>query len=198
MTGKELRVKQGRPRRYDFVGANGYNDDFVAYVVPILDELLERVVDQIDDVPSQALAFHPAGSWFCLGWLPLHLAVSEYRQMQRLARAIGFAEPELAPAVLSQIEHGGRETSGDVPAEILQAPVLIDAMRRVREDLTVPVAREILDCEQRIENAERLSTPRNVLMHLVWHWTYHSGHIGLMRLEYGLDYEWVMAPAPLS
>ena len=198
MTGKELGDKKGRPRRYDFVGAEGYSDAFAAYAVPVLDELLQRVVDQVDDLPSQAFAFTSAGSWFCLGWLPLHLAVSEYRQMQRLAAALGLPVPELDRAVLSRIEYGGLETSGAVPAEILQAPLLIDAMRRVRNHVTVPLARAISDSSRPIENAEKLSTPQNVLMHLIWHWTYHSGHIGLMRLEWGSDYEWVMAPAPMS
>jgi hypothetical protein len=25
---------------------------------------------------------------------------------------------------------------------------------------------------------------------LAWHWTYHSGQIGLLRLLWGSDYQW--------
>ncbi len=36
------------------------------------------------------------------------------------------------------------------------------------------------------------SSTRGVLMHLCWHWVYHSGHIGLLSFEAGYDYEWTV------
>jgi uncharacterized damage-inducible protein DinB len=34
-------------------------------------------------------------------------------------------------------------------------------------------------------------TVRGVLMHLVWHWTYHSGQVGLLRRLWGQGrYKW--------
>ena len=34
-------------------------------------------------------------------------------------------------------------------------------------------------------------TVRGVLMHLVWHWTYHSGQVGLLRRLWGhARYKW--------
>jgi hypothetical protein len=31
---------------------------------------------------------------------------------------------------------------------------------------------------------------RDVLGHLIWHWSYHSGHIGAVTLELGYEYHW--------
>ncbi|MDA3948167.1 MAG: hypothetical protein PF508_02985 [Spirochaeta sp.] len=36
------------------------------------------------------------------------------------------------------------------------------------------------------------ATPREALTHMQWHWTHHSGHTGLLRLQRGDDYVWTM------
>lgn len=198
MTGKELGDKRGRPRRYDFHAQDGYRDTFAAYAVSALQELMERVIDQIEDLPPEAFGYTAPSSWFCLGWLPLHLAVSEHSQMVRLAEGLDLPPPPLDKQTLSALKYGALETDGTVPAELNRAPLLIAAMRAVRNSVTVAVCRRIPDAQRRLKDAGKLSTAQSVLMHQFWHWSYHSGHIGLMRLEWGSDYQWVMAEAPHS
>ncbi len=198
MTGKELGDKRGRPRRYDFQAEDGYSDPFAAYAVSALQELLARVIDQIEDLPPEAFGYTAPSSWFCLSWLPLHLAASEHSQMLRLARGLGLALPQLEPQTLSALEYGALEADGTVPAGLNHAPLLIEAMQAVRRTVTAPLCRQIPDAQRQLKDAGKLSTPQSVLMHQFWHWTYHSGHIGLMRLEWGSDYHWVMAEAPQS
>ncbi|MFP4484759.1 MAG: hypothetical protein ACLFO1_07870 [Spirochaetaceae bacterium] len=161
------------------------------------------MADQINDLPHNALAFTSPHVWFPLGWLPLHMAASEHRLMDKVAgglRAGGLrrealhVDGDLARA----LEDGYLESHGSIPSRLMNADTLIAIMRQVREEVTKPVCRDIDDADARLPEATSLSTPRTVLMHLLWHWTYHSGHIGLLRLELGSDYEWVMAPTPQS
>ena len=196
MTGTELGDKRGRPRRYDFTADPAYGSEFVGYTLAALDELLERVVDQINDLPHEALAFTSPHVWFPLGWLPLHLAASEHRLMEKVAEAVRGEALHIDPDLARALEGGYLESHGSIPSRLMHADALTDIMRQVRKDVTKPVCRDIEDANARIPEATALSTPRSVLMHLLWHWTYHSGHIGLLRLEWGSDYEWIMAPAP--
>ena len=198
MTGQEHGDKTGRRRHYDFTADPRYPSDFVGYSVSVLDELLERTVDQISDLPAEALAFQSQGVWFCLGWLPLHLAASEYYQINRLHKALTGGEVEPEPELTDRLAIGKLQSSGTVPEELHDAELLIDTMRRVRDQVTKPICESISDPDATLPGKRRLTTPRNVLMHLFWHWTYHSGHIGLMRLEWGSDYEWTMAEAPAT
>ena len=198
MTGAELGDKRGRPRRYDFKAPEGFASEAIGYSVSVLDELSERVIDQIDDLPPEAFAYRHPNVWFCLGWLPLHAARSELSQIQKLARRLTGTSLEVDDDLSAILAHGALDADGSVPAELQDAVVMVDAMRRVRTEITTPFCRTISDPNATLEGAETLSTPQNVLAHLFWHWTYHSGHIGLMRLEWGSDYEWVMASAPVT
>jgi uncharacterized damage-inducible protein DinB len=198
MTGEELGDKVGRPRRYDFTAESQYPSEVIGYSVSVLDELLERVVDQIDDLPPEAFAYRHEAVWFPLGWLPLHLAVSEYNQVRRMAAGIGVSAPEADRELDDRLAIGSIRSSGTVPEELHNAELLIRAMRRARGEITKPICREISDAHVPVSGAEVLSTPQSVLMHLFWHWTYHSGHIGLMRLEWGSDYEWKLAQTPAT
>ena len=198
MTGNELGDKRGRARRYDFACADDYRNEFLGYSISALDELLERVVDQIEDLPGEGFEFRPEGVWFSLGWLPLHLAVSEYNQIHKIARGLGQDAAELDSAFLAQLRYGDLHADGSIPEHLCDAGLMVDAMRRVRREVTEPFCKIISDPDQRLRGEESLTTPRNVIMHQMWHWTFHSGHIGLLRLQWGSDYEWTMAPAPVT
>jgi hypothetical protein len=71
-----------------------------------------------------------------------------------------------------------------------EPPELIAVCRRVRDDVTLPYLKGVQDIDEaRMGDG---TTVRGVLMHLTWHWIYHSGHIGLVRLEWGSDYTWTI------
>ena len=57
-----------------------------------------------------------------------------------------------------------------------------------------PALAVLEDIDAEIDGGSRPLTARGVLMHLVWHWTYHSGQVGLLRRQWGeLRYQWTFA-----
>jgi len=49
---------------------------------------------------------------------------------------------------------------------------------------------EVEDIDEVLEKEGVTFTVRGVMGQLAWHWTYHSGQIGLLRLLWGSDYQW--------
>jgi uncharacterized damage-inducible protein DinB len=70
------------------------------------------------------------------------------------------------------------------------AAELVTLCQRVRDEITFPALAVLEDIDAVMPNQNRPMTPRGVLMHLVWHWTYHSGQIGLLRESWGSGYNW--------
>jgi uncharacterized damage-inducible protein DinB len=60
----------------------------------------------------------------------------------------------------------------------------------VRDEITFPALMTLENIDAVVPDQNRSMTPRGVLMHLVWHWTYHSGQIGLLRALWGSGYNW--------
>ncbi|MBT4820131.1 MAG: hypothetical protein HON70_30770, partial [Lentisphaerae bacterium] len=76
----------------------------------------------------------------------------------------------------------------------LDAAGLIQLCRRVRGDFTERLLRGVTDSEAPIQDGPRTLTASGVLMHLIWHWTYHSGQTGLLRMQADCDYDWALHP----
>ena len=187
-------VKTGRPRRYDLTPPRGFTNPDVALAAGFLQELAERVYDQVRDLPLEALDFVPGDSHLSIGWLVLHLAWAE-------ARWIGLATgKELDPAVAARLEAGDLERYGQPPASSGEAASLVEICRKVQEELTIPALRPVAELDREMERGGLKVTLRGVLQQLTWHWTYHSGQIGLIRLLWGSDYRWttenLRAPRP--
>jgi hypothetical protein len=72
------------------------------------------------------------------------------------------------------------------------AQTLINLMEWVWNEITLPVASSIRDISRPVRQ-ESIRTAEQVFMHLIWHWTYHSGHIGLLALLSGRDYVWTFS-----
>lgn len=65
---------------------------------------------------------------------------------------------------------------------------LIAFCRRVQESFTFPALAKVTDIGTPFEAGERTVNVRGVVAQLQWHWPYHSGQIGLLRLLWGSDY----------
>ena len=65
---------------------------------------------------------------------------------------------------------------------------LIAFCRRVQESFTFPALAKVTDIDTPFEAGERTVNVRGVVDQLQWHWSYHSGQIGLLRLLWGSDY----------
>ncbi|MFN2108567.1 MAG: DinB family protein [Anaerolineae bacterium] len=177
-------TKIGRPRRYDLRPVTGFANADVALAVAALDELLERTLDQFEDLPQEALDFAPQGTPLTIGALVIHMAWAEMGWVERIAPA------SIPDDLRARLEPGRKVPKGEAVTSTETARDLAALCHRVRDEVTYPALAPITDAEAIIQDPQRPLTPRGVLMHLIWHWTYHSAHIGLLRELWGSDYTW--------
>ncbi|MBN1639994.1 MAG: DUF664 domain-containing protein [Anaerolineae bacterium] len=177
--------RSGRPRRYDLRPVAGCANQVVAYVAAMLDELRERLYDLITDLPQEGLDDVPQGASNSIAMLVTHMAWAEAGWV---ARITGCAIPD---ALAARLAPGGQDASGELPPSTASAGELIALCRDVRAQVTMPALAGIADVDVQVGGAQRPMTVRGVLMHLVWHWTYHSGQVGLLRRQWGATrYKW--------
>ena len=178
-------TKKGRPRVYSVVPLEGFANREVAFAAAYMDELRERVYDQIVDLPQSALDFVSGETRLSIGRLGLHLAWAEVGWISRLS---GSAPPD---GIKGQVDPGALNLFGEDPPKTGAAGEIISLCRSVRDQVTLPYLRGVGDFDE--VRREDGSTVRGVITHLQWHWVFHSGHIGLLRFEWGSDYEWTFA-----
>lgn len=183
-------TRRGRPRRYDLRPPDevAYASPELALAAAALDELRARVVDQIADLPPAALAYVPERTTLSIGALVAHLVWAEIDWIQRITGCV--APTDLSIEVL---DAGRAIASGENVTADFIGDDLVALCRRVRDELTVPALAQLTDPEARLGDGGPALTVREVLMHLVWHWTYHSGQIGLLRELWGAGYGWCFA-----
>ena len=182
--------KQGRPRRYNFAPISNYTNADAAVMVGTLDELSDRVFDLIEDLSDADLQAKPGGVLNSIQMLVSHMTWSE-------TTWFGIATGEPLPPDLASIQPGDR-----FPVMQRSAADLIEEARNVREGYTKPLLSRIADIDAVITAPDGQSFPRGVdsvsirglLMHYVWHWTYHGGQIGLIRRMLDRGYVWTMDP----
>jgi uncharacterized damage-inducible protein DinB len=155
-----------------------------ALAAAALDELRERLYDLIADLPQEALDFLPEGATNTIAMLTVHMAWAEATW---IANITGIPIPQdLEPSLVP----GKQGPSGDLPPSSGTASELIELCHRVRDEITLPRLAALSEIDVEIANAQRPMTARGVLMHLVWHWTYHSGQVGVLRRLWGSRYKW--------
>ncbi|MGC9350316.1 MAG: DinB family protein [Anaerolineae bacterium] len=177
--------KVGRPRRYDLEAPPGFANADVGLAAAALDELRERVIDQIADLPQEALTFVPEKSTLSIAVLVVHMVWAEMNWVRRIT---GCEAPQ---ELVTQVDYGGRAVpAGErvVPQE--SAAALVALCRRVRDEVTHPALADLKTIDEVLAGDPYPTTPKGVLMHLIWHWTYHSGQIGLLRELWGSGYTW--------
>jgi uncharacterized damage-inducible protein DinB len=151
----------------------------------MLDELRERLYDLVADLPEDQLAFVPEGTTNSIAVLVVHMAWAEAGWV---ARVTGRAIPDEMAARLAP---GGQGDNGDLAPYTASADALIGLCEDVRQGFTMPALAAVEDSDAQVGGAQRPMTVRGVLMHLIWHWTYHSGQVGLLRrLWEGPRYRW--------
>ncbi|MBI5831902.1 MAG: DinB family protein [Armatimonadetes bacterium] len=168
--------KAGRGRRYCVPASDGLVCAELAALCGALDELSARHRDLIEDLPGTALCCLPPGLGNHLASLTRHMAWAECRWITMLAcRPMA---PELEQALTSDAADG-------------DAAALLCLCERVRREVTRPALAGLPDAGQVVTAEDgRLFTPRGVLQHLLWHWTYHGGQCGLLRRLSGHPYRW--------
>ena len=184
--------RTGRPRRYDLSETSGFADPAVGFFSAWIAELRERVVDQIIGLPAETLNYVPGETKLSIARLVRHLAWAEVAWIRRVGA------PEPAEDLAEFVETDALSGFGSEPAPARSAAQLITAVRRAASEIVEPALRRATDIDAEV--IDDGTTLRGVLMHLQWHWTYHSGQIGLLQFDRGSDYEWTMhrpmCPAP--
>ena len=176
--------RPSRPRRYDIEPLPAFANPGAAYAAAALAELRERLYDLITDLPQEAMDFVPDRATNTIAMLTVHMAWAEAIWV---ANVTGTPIPsELEPLVLP----GKQGPSGDLPASSASPPELIGLCQRVHDEMTIPRLSALGDIDTDIPDSQRPMTARGVLMHLLWHWTYHSGQVGVLRRLWGSRYKW--------
>ena len=175
--------RPSRPRRYDLQPAADVTNPFAAYAVAALDELSARLFDLIADMPQEGMDFCPDGATNTMAMLTIHMAWAEAFWVSRIT---GYPIP---PDLRSRILPGRQGPSGDLPSFSAPADQLIELCQRVRRELTRPALATLHEVDAEIPDEQRPMTARGVLMHVIWHWTYHSGQVGLLRRLWGSRYK---------
>ena len=179
--------RPSRPRQYVLSPVPAIAHPQAAYAAAAIDELRERLVYIIQDLPQEAMDFVPEGAGNTIAMLAVHMAWAE---ASWVARATGQA----IPADLNEaLQPGKQGPSGDLTAYSNDAASLIALCGRVRQEVTLPVLSKVQDLDARLEGDPQNMTVRAVLWHLIWHWTYHSGQVGLLRRLWGSRYKWTFA-----
>jgi uncharacterized damage-inducible protein DinB len=174
----------GRPRRYSLQPPAGFANTELAHAVAQLQELAERVYDQIVDLPADALDYTAQDTPLSISMLVLHMAWAEAWWLRRIT---GLKIPD---SLNEEIQKGSLGNIGGPPPSGYEASTLIEICRRVQRDCSQPRLGEVEDIDEVLEKEGVTFTVRGVMGQLAWHWTYHSGQIGLLRLLWGSDYQW--------
>jgi hypothetical protein len=177
-------LKEGRGRFYGIKPIEGFANRDIALAVAWMDEYRERVYDQIEDLPLDALDTESPGTGITIGRLVLHMGSAEANWISKIAGR--KTEPDLAELLAP----GSLDNFEKDPSPSPESSELIALCRRVRNEMTVPWMKIVDDADEICWKDG--STFRGVLGQLQWHWIYHSGQIGLIRFEWGSDYRWTM------
>ena len=182
------REPPGRPRRYDMTAVPEIPDPAVGYAAAVLGEAVERCADMIRGLPREALEYPEDPDVPSIARFAIHMAWAEAVWMAKVGRCDIPADIAalVAPGNLGTLQ--GKDGT-PLPAD-LDAGSLIALCRKVREELTIPILASVRGLDEPVDGSPGPGTVGEVIMHVVWSWTYHTGQVGLLRLQYGSDYTW--------
>ncbi len=176
--------RPGRPRRYDAPTPEGFANPEAARFAAALDELSERLFDLIRDLPEEVLRARPEGAANSIQDLAVHMAAAEANWL--IERAGAVAPADLKGRLLLFPDPGG-------PVARFDSKALEAFCRRERDEIALPALRLVASLDAVEPARKRIPTLRGVLLHLLWHWTYHTGQVGLLRRLARRGYRWTFA-----
>ena len=180
-----------RGRCYALSPLEGINDQRVAYVAAILDEARERCIDLIIDMSDGAMWTRPEGSPFSAGDLVLHMNWAEYMWLPRIG------QHRLSQESIDLIERGSLKYLYDIDDRTIPVGDLVALCRKTRQNLMIPCLKNAVDLDQEVGSAvpdgRGPNTVRQILMHVITSWVYHSGQVAFATMQNGLDYQWAFS-----
>lgn len=190
----------GRPRRYTLMPREYTSNTEVGWYLSALAEASERVLDQVRFLSRNELNQTPANNTISVGRLLLHLAWAEQRWITRVDWAVNAGgendsnanEVTLDVNRIEAIEMGDLSRFADSPPVVDSVAQIERIYSNLRDRFTFPICAPVTDIEIPVEHT-CVKSIRHVLQHLLWHWTYHSGQIGLLTHQLGYNYVWTFA-----
>jgi hypothetical protein len=182
-----MTARQGRPRRYALAAANDSAGIELSYLLGLLDELVVRTEDQVEHLPAEAFNYLGPNSTLSIGRLILHLVGADLSMWAAAAR--GAPQAPYADRLVNVLPGDFSSPPGDLS---FAPEILRDHMVWRRTHLIEPC--RVPGFLDRTPDHPVCRTNRELLAHMVWHWSYHSGQIGLIALEAGYDYVWTSTP----
>jgi uncharacterized damage-inducible protein DinB len=183
---KKLTNRRGR--RYVLQPLDGIDDGDVGYAAAILDEARERCIDQIVDMTDAAMWTRPAGCPFSAGDLVVHMNWAEYVWLPKIG------QHRLDEASIRTIERGSLRNLYDPDSWSVPVQELVGLCRETREHLMIPCLAHASGMDQHVPSTlpdgKGPTTVGQILMHVITSWIYHSGQVGLLTMQNGLDYQW--------
>ncbi|MBN1873145.1 MAG: DinB family protein [Anaerolineae bacterium] len=189
MKSEEENIRTGRPRQYKLHPTPGFAHPDVALSVAALDELSARLFDLLADLPQDALDFVPEGGTNSISMLTLHIINAEMYWVQWITQTT-IPEQAVRHDLEQSLQLGQQAASGELPPSSTNLATLQELCQRVRVGITIPALAPITTIDDEIVTPQRTMTARGVLMHLLWHWTYHTGQVGMLRRLWGARYRW--------
>jgi uncharacterized damage-inducible protein DinB len=185
------RLENRRGRRYDLAPVPGIGNEAVAYAGAILDEARERCIDLVADMTDEALWTRPKGTPFSAGDLVVHMNWAEYEWLTKIGTHT------LSEDTVAIIRRGTLSNLYNADSWLVPAAQLVDLCREVREGVLIPCLSSAPQLDYVVIPAsggkKGPKTVRQILMHVTASWVYHSGQVGLLTMQNGLDYQWAFA-----
>ena len=172
-----------RPRSYRLPLQTGYADPRIAPYDAALEEAALRLIDVVAPLDLE-LHFVPKPSNLSIARFVRHLVWGDTMWVPRLIETPipGSLEAACADGALGLFVQ---------PPEVNgTARELVDLIRRLRSEFTTPALKRVVSIDNPIPGDRGPETVEKALIHLLWHWTYHSGQVGILRELAGSDYTW--------
>jgi uncharacterized damage-inducible protein DinB len=141
-----------------------------------LEELRLRLRDLIEDIPQELGNKTPEWTENSIFYLWAHMIWAEQQWIKRAVNS-QYKMPEVVDSVIS-------------PDMQFEKGQLIIALDSVGEKITHPYLKKVEGGECVFSQTGPFEKLDELLQHLCWHYSYHSGQIGMLRRFVQQPYQW--------
>jgi hypothetical protein len=183
-----MHEKTGRERQLVFHDT-GFGDPGEQWMFGMVLEIGERVLDQVEHLPAAVMNASPAGSYLSPARIVVHLVGNELRELPLVA---GPFDPPDYTADVQEVTAAELLT---MKTDHLDTAAILRKHVAFRRKLILERCHKPGLLDEPIDHP-LMTTKRDAVGKWIWHWSFHSGHIGAVTLELGYEYVWTTARPP--
>ena len=177
-------MTESRPRSYRLTPSNDFADPRIAAFDAALDESAARLTDLVVDLGDDQIRHAPEPANISIVQLIKHIVWAECNWVHRIT-AVEIPEDLAERCSGASAEELAGADAGDITSD-----ELVTLIRDGRNRYAHIALSNLENVDRSIGAKQRPATVREVLVHLIWHWTYHTGQVGLLRDFVGAEYTW--------